>query len=144
MLLARALSGRRQAESGAALVLGPETPPPQPHTRAALHCERRGGAVNRHAGGVGKIGPQDLDGLAHLAGGGQYFHKRAQAHFRCRNLYGTTYDGVFASNATLFRITLTGALTTLYSFCSTSGCPDGANPWAALLQDTNGKFYGTT
>jgi uncharacterized repeat protein (TIGR03803 family) len=35
-------------------------------------------------------------------------------------------------------------LTTLYSFCSQSGCTDGANPSAGLFQDTNGLFYGTT
>src|ERR1022692_4760455 len=35
-------------------------------------------------------------------------------------------------------------LTTLYSFCSQSGCPDGANPTAGLVQATNGDLYGTT
>ena len=37
-----------------------------------------------------------------------------------------------------------GTLTTLYSFCSRSGCADGALPQAALLQASNGDFYGTT
>src|ERR1022692_4537686 len=35
-------------------------------------------------------------------------------------------------------------LTTLYSFCSQSRCPDGANPTAGLVQATNGDLYGTT
>jgi hypothetical protein len=35
-------------------------------------------------------------------------------------------------------------MTTLYSFCSQSNCADGANPDAALVQDTDGTFYGTT
>src|ERR1035437_3669085 len=35
-------------------------------------------------------------------------------------------------------------LTTLYSFCSQSGCPDGANPTAGLVQAANGDLYGTT
>jgi len=35
-------------------------------------------------------------------------------------------------------------LTPLYSFCSQSACTDGEYSFAALVQDTNGKFYGTT
>jgi uncharacterized repeat protein (TIGR03803 family) len=61
------------------------------------------------------------------------------------NFYGTTYDG--GSNVfygTVFKITPTGTLTTLYSFCSQSGCTDGSNPMAALVQASNGNFYGTT
>lgn len=60
------------------------------------------------------------------------------------NLYGTTaYDG--ANHAgTVFEITPTGTLTTLYSFCSQSACSDGENPQAGLLQASNGNLYGTT
>jgi hypothetical protein len=35
-------------------------------------------------------------------------------------------------------------LTTLYSFCSQTGCPDGIVPYAGLAQATNGALYGTT
>jgi uncharacterized repeat protein (TIGR03803 family) len=64
------------------------------------------------------------------------------------NLYGTTlYGGAFSDLAnswgTIFKITPTGTLTTLYSFCSQSGCPDGANP-LGLIQATDGDLYGTT
>jgi uncharacterized repeat protein (TIGR03803 family) len=65
------------------------------------------------------------------------------------NLYGTTNAGGASGCGstgcgTLFKITLKGALTTLYTFCTQSSCSDGANPGTALVQDTNGKFYGTT
>src|ERR1022692_3251121 len=35
-------------------------------------------------------------------------------------------------------------LTTLYTFCSQSGCTDGELPVAGLVQATNGDLYGTT
>jgi uncharacterized repeat protein (TIGR03803 family) len=62
------------------------------------------------------------------------------------NLYGTTSaGGVNGTNAgTAYRITTSGVLTTLYSFCSQSNCTDGAAPEGELIQGTNGDFYGTT
>jgi uncharacterized repeat protein (TIGR03803 family) len=63
------------------------------------------------------------------------------------NFYGTTYSGGGLGDAgTIFKITPSGTLTTLYSFCSQGGslCTDGFGPNAALLQSTNGDFYGTT
>ncbi len=60
------------------------------------------------------------------------------------DLYGVTNSGGFNSRGTVFRITLGGALTTLYSFCSQPGCADGAKPYAALVQGSDGKLYGTT
>ena|SRR5579863_7632481 len=60
------------------------------------------------------------------------------------NLYGTTYSGGPNDEGTVFEITPTGGLTTLYAFCPQSGCADGSNPLAALVQDTNGTLYGTT
>jgi uncharacterized repeat protein (TIGR03803 family) len=61
------------------------------------------------------------------------------------NLFGTTYGGGGANGrGTIFKITPSGTLTTLYSFCSQSGCPDGGSPQAGLTQATNGNFYGTT
>ena len=63
-----------------------------------------------------------------------------------RNFYGTTENGGGPhSDGTVFRITPSGMLTTLYSFCSNGGsCPDGANPYEALVQGSDGNFYGTT
>jgi uncharacterized repeat protein (TIGR03803 family) len=60
------------------------------------------------------------------------------------NFYGTTELGGANSNGTVFKITPTGTLTTLYSFCSQTDCADGATPSAGLVQDTNENFYGTT
>jgi hypothetical protein len=44
----------------------------------------------------------------------------------------------------VFKITPAGILTTVYNFCSQSDCIDGLGPVAALFQDVNGRFYGTT
>jgi uncharacterized repeat protein (TIGR03803 family) len=60
------------------------------------------------------------------------------------DLYGTTVVGGAYNNGTVFKITQSGTLTTLYSFCAQSGCTDGANPYAGLIQATNGNLYGTT
>lgn len=61
-----------------------------------------------------------------------------------RSLYGTTYFGGGGSG-TIFRITLGGGtLTTLYNFCSQSGCVDGSGPVAGLAYATDGNLYGTT
>jgi uncharacterized repeat protein (TIGR03803 family) len=60
------------------------------------------------------------------------------------NLYGTTeYGGVYG-RGTLFRVSPGGGFTSLYSFCPEAGCEQGGNPVAALVQGTNGDFYGTT
>jgi uncharacterized repeat protein (TIGR03803 family) len=67
------------------------------------------------------------------------------------SFYGTTSSGganTSCSNGygcgTVFKITPSGALTTLYNFCSQSNCSDGANSYAALVEGTDGNFYGTT
>jgi uncharacterized repeat protein (TIGR03803 family) len=60
------------------------------------------------------------------------------------NFYGTTNGGGANGVGTVFEITPAGKLTTLYSFCSQSDCADGEYPFGALIQATNGNFYGTT
>ncbi len=63
------------------------------------------------------------------------------------DLYGTTVSGGTSgtnTNGTVFKITPGGTLTTLYSFCSSTNCTDGADPYAGLVQAANGDFYGTT
>src|ERR1039457_557744 len=71
------------------------------------------------------------------------------------DFYGTTYNGGANPNptgyggaGTVFKITPSGTLTTLYNFCAQTSvqanCTDGLNPYAGLVQATNGDFYGTT
>jgi uncharacterized protein (TIGR03437 family) len=68
------------------------------------------------------------------------------------NFYGTTYSG--GSNVcgiaedlecgTIFKITPSGVLTTLYSFCTVAPCRDGSYPSAGLVLSADGNFYGVT
>ena len=60
------------------------------------------------------------------------------------NFYGTTFQGGATGYGIAFKITPSGALTTLYNFCSQTGCTDGSYSQAAMFQATNGDFYGTT
>jgi uncharacterized repeat protein (TIGR03803 family) len=66
------------------------------------------------------------------------------------NFYGTATTGGANVNCdgigcgTVFKITPSGALTTLYSFCSLSNCMDGEYPQGALVQGTDGDLYGVT
>ncbi len=60
------------------------------------------------------------------------------------NLYGTSDGGGPNSHGTVFKLTPSGTLTTLYSFCSQANCTDGEAPWAGVIQGSDGNFYGTT
>jgi uncharacterized repeat protein (TIGR03803 family) len=60
------------------------------------------------------------------------------------NFYGTTASGGAAGYGTVFRITIEGQLTTLYTFCTLANCADGKQPTGALIQATDGNYYGTT
>src|SRR5580698_9886551 len=60
------------------------------------------------------------------------------------NLYGTAPSGGANSGGTVFKMTPTGTVTILYSFCAQIGCADGKAPLAGLVLATNGIFYGTT
>ena len=67
------------------------------------------------------------------------------------NFYGSTLGGGNGTGCgsegcgTLFRVTPSGALTTLYNFCVQGApCTDGDQPVSALVQGVDGKLYGTT
>jgi uncharacterized repeat protein (TIGR03803 family) len=65
-------------------------------------------------------------------------------HARNGSFYGATLTGGTGSNGgTVFEITPSGSLTTIYNFCSISGCRDGQYP-SVLFQAANGRFYGVT
>src|ERR1700683_4866059 len=58
------------------------------------------------------------------------------------NFYGTTQEGgSHYEGGTVFKMSLAGELTTLYTFCTTKECPDGASP-EGILQASDGNLYG--
>ncbi len=57
------------------------------------------------------------------------------------NLYGTTYIGGTTGHGVVFKLSLAGQLTVLYSF---TGGADGGNPLAGVIFDSAGNLYGTT
>lgn len=67
-------------------------------------------------------------------------------------LYGTTLQGGAGGRGTIYKITTTGTLTTLYAFPAlgpfnsegVAANATGANPRAGLTLGTDGNFYGTT
>ncbi len=57
------------------------------------------------------------------------------------NLYGSAEQGGDGGCGTLFKVSKSGSVLWSYSF----QCNDtGSSPWAALIQGTDGNFYGTT
>jgi uncharacterized repeat protein (TIGR03803 family) len=62
------------------------------------------------------------------------------------NFYSTTSMGGVSTSAdqgTVYEMTPTGSITSLYSFCLQTDCPDGKTP-IGLALGTDGNFYGTT
>ena len=57
------------------------------------------------------------------------------------NLYGTAARGGSAAAGVVYKVDPSGNETVLHNF---SGAPDGSEPQAALILDTQGNLYGTT
>jgi uncharacterized repeat protein (TIGR03803 family) len=73
--------------------------------------------------------------------GGRLAEKLVQASDG--NFYGTTLQGGTNGGGMVFRITPSGAETTIYNFCAQSNCTDGTAP-LGLIQGTDGNLYGVT
>jgi uncharacterized repeat protein (TIGR03803 family) len=58
------------------------------------------------------------------------------------NLYGVTSSGGSGSG-TVYKMTVGGKITTLYTFCRATPCTDGQTPFAITLA-SDGNFYGAT
>src|ERR1700674_5600937 len=58
------------------------------------------------------------------------------------NFYGVSRQGGTAEGGTIFKVTPSGALTTLHNFVK--GSDDGWYPEGGLIQASDGSFYGTT
>jgi len=64
------------------------------------------------------------------------------------NLHGTTSgggsDAVYPDGSgTIYKMSLDGVLTTLYTFCPTAPCTDGSTP-TGMIQAGDGNLYGST
>ncbi|HTS35492.1 MAG TPA: choice-of-anchor tandem repeat GloVer-containing protein [Candidatus Solibacter sp.] len=60
------------------------------------------------------------------------------------SFYGTTQGGGTNGRGTVFEVTPTGKLSTLYNFCQAANCGDGFHPAATLVAGFDGNFYGQT
>lgn len=111
----------------------------------------RVGGTNGGSGTVFKISSNGvLTSLYSFTGGndGAFPNGLVQSSDGC--FYGTTYWGGTTNynpdwdnygNGTVFKISTKGALKNLYSF---TGGDDGEGPYSALVQGSDGYFYGTT
>ena len=109
----------------------------------------QGGSGSPSAGTVFKLAPPATVGapwtetvLYTFTGGVDGAHPYAGLIFdSAGNLYGTTNGGGAFNYGTVFKVDSTGNETVLYSF---TGFPDGASPYAGVVQDSAGNLYGTT
>ena len=78
--------------------------------------------------------------VLHRFDGSDGYEPNALIQATSGSFYGTASLDEDSYNGTVFKITPSGTLTTLYHFSGT----DGREPIAALVQAMDGSFYGTT
>jgi uncharacterized repeat protein (TIGR03803 family) len=102
------------------------------------------GTIFKFTGSGTPITLHDFDGTD----GRSIYDRLAQVgdgNFYGATPYGGTNQKCFSGGCgTVFRITPRGKLTTLYDFCSQTGCTDGAIIYSSLALGTDGDFYGAT
>lgn len=111
-----------------------------------------GCVANLPCGTIFKITPAGVLTTMHTFKGTDGFHPNGGLVQDIRGLfYGTTEFGGLNNSlcgtngcGTAFKMSPTGVLTTLYSFCSQSNCADGTQPAAGLIQATDGSLFGMT
>lgn len=110
-----------------------------------------GGRLNR--GTVFRVAPVGNETVLYsfLGGADGMYPVAALIEASDETLYGTTSFGGESSNSspactsgcgTIYRVTFAGSETVLYAF--EGGNRDGANPYAPLIEASDGTFYGTT
>ena len=117
-------------------------------SNGTLYGATEGGGTNNR-GTVFKITPAghltviyNFCNLAGCADGAEPYGGLVQASNG--SLVGTTESGGQYGFGSIFSVTPAGSFETLYSFCASTGCPDGASPAGTLVQAASGVYYGTT
>jgi uncharacterized repeat protein (TIGR03803 family) len=102
---------------------------------------KQGGAHG--AGTVFKLAPDGTESVLHSFTGFSdgAFPMSGLLKDKTGHLYGTTNAGGAHGAGTVFKVSATGATTTIYSFPGGTG---GASPQAGLLRDQAGELLGTT
>ncbi len=102
-----------------------------------------GGTCVQGCGAVFKLSPLGVATALHTFTGGSDGARPQDTLFAdaAGNLYGTANIGGAHNLGVVFKLTPGGVETVLYSF---AGGSDGSNPYAGLIADAAGNFYGTT
>lgn len=102
-----------------------------------------GGTSVYQAGTIFRISPAGTLKLLHSFADTDGYQPNGLVLGTDGNFYGTTSaGGGTVGYGVIFKITPAGTFTSLYTFAGGTG--DGAQPYAGLVQATNGKFYGVT